>query len=766
MSDDCEKMRDQILDLSTRLLSQLEVDALDQHLSQCPACRDYARALRDEDKLLTELFAEIDTDMPIRQQRVLEAIDSSCPSKQTESISTWPAVIKSPIAKLAVAAVMIIAAFVALNIVGRSGGVVWAQVLDNITRVPAFAYRMNMDIKDMPGMPAEKTMKLEIEALVSQDYGMRMNSYMDGKLVAKIYVLVPEGRVISVHPEQKTYVRARLTDKLFEEVQKDNGDPRKMVEEFMKYGYVELGRSIIDGIEVEGIESTDPRIAGGVLGDVVGRLWVALDGGLPVRLEMEAYSKEGSKTLDMTLYGFEWDLQIDLSEVEPNIPDDYELMADLELSAGEKSVVQGLSFFAELTDGKYPNQLSAMTMVQELQDAIRAKYVGPPDAPSRQEAIQKLVDLQMAATFYATLLTQDKDPAYYGHKVTAEFPHAVLMRWKVEAGNCRVIFGDLTVAEVTADELAELEAAPLNIKPTAIKPQPADGAAVATFADVELSWMPGAFVNEHKVYFGTATDELSLLAEVTDSCSVTAPALERATTYYWCVDEVQPDGSIATGDVWSFNTGKLVGWWKLNGDANDSSGNANHGTVKGNPNLVIGVIGSALQFDGIDDCVQTDYATDLPAWTVAVWVNSPAAPSSAAPTGPLHRQNNFQINWNHTFADFCGAAGMRAGNTWYAASFGELEADNWYHLAATYDGENLKAYKNGVLITDNPNPSGAPDREWTTLKFARHSIYEDHFEGTIDDVRIYSYDLSVDEVTALYEDSLAASAKQAEAEQR
>ncbi|MHC4656465.1 MAG: LamG domain-containing protein [Planctomycetota bacterium] len=110
---------------------------------------------------------------------------------------------------------------------------------------------------------------------------------------------------------------------------------------------------------------------------------------------------------------------------------------------------------------------------------------------------------------------------------------------------------------------------------------------------------------------------------------------------------------------------------------------------------------------------------------------------------------------------------MRVADTWYAASFSELQADTWYHLAATYDGENLKAYTNGVLITDNPDPSGPPDKESAALKFAKkHANYGDHFKGTIDDVCLYSYDLSADEVAALYEDSLAAFAEKDGAEER
>jgi len=735
------------------LLDPSQEQAVKQHLKDCPSCQAELQALQTvQERLVKDGKALARSDLEnkvferiIREQNVrLKRV-----TRINASLKIRRIIMKSKITRFAAAAVIVVALLYVLNI-GEGDGVAWGEVLNNIEKVKAFTYRMKMSMKAIPGMPKGKDgMEMEIEAWISKELGMRMNCYVEGELISKAYVLMSEGAVVSVIPPAKRYVRMTLTGELFEKAQQDNGDPRKMVDEFMKCGYTELGPSTIDGIQVEGIESRDPKVAGGILGDIVARLWVAVENDLPVKMEIVGYSN-GTKALDMVVDEFRWDVEIDVTEFEPNIPDDYILMADVQMSGDERDVVEGLRFFAELTGGKYPSEMSVMTLTQELQDAMRTRLASRPESAPGEEDMQKMVSLQMLFTFYAGLVTEEKDPAYYGHKVTAEFPQAVLMRWKLEDGNYRVIFGDLTVTDVTADELAELEAAPLNIKPTAIKPQPADGATAAALVEVELSWMPGAYVTEHKVHFGTATDQLPLLAEVTDSCSITAPALEKATTYYWRVDEVQPDGSIVTGDVWSFDTGKLVGWWKLDGDANDSSGNGNHGTVSGEPNLAVGVIGGALQFDGIDDYIQTDYATDLPAWTVAVWMNSPAGPSSAVPTGPVHRENNFQINWNHSSADFRGAAALRVGNTWYAASFGELEADTWYHLAATYDGENLKAYKNGVLITDNPDPSGAPDKERATLKFARHANYNDCFEGTIDDVSIYSYDLSADEVASIY----------------
>jgi hypothetical protein len=197
-----------------------------------------------------------------------------------------------------------------------------------------------------------------------------------------------------------------------------------------------------------------------------------------------------------------------------------------------------------------------------------------------------------------------------------------------------------------------------------------------------------------------------------------------------------------------------LGYWKLNETsgiiASDSSGNGNDGTLIGGPTWTAGrICGGALQLDGVDDYVDTGYTTDLPVWTISVWVIGPNAPSGRTPTGPVHRENNYQINWDHTDPNFRGAAGLRVGSRWYPASFGPLAANRWYHLAATYDGETLNAYKNGVLITSNTAPSGNPDAETATLKFGRHALNPQYFRGTIDDIRIYNRALKAGEVRAL-----------------
>lgn len=87
---------------------------------------------------------------------------------------------------------------------------------------------------------------------------------------------------------------------------------------------------------------------------------------------------------------------------------------------------------------------------------------------------------------------------------------------------------------------------------------------------------------------------------------------------------------------------------------------------------------------------------------------------------------------------------------WYPASFGTLAPDTWYHLAATYDGETLNAYKDGILVTSNPDPSGPPDSETETLKIGRAADTNPHyFQGVVDDVQVFARALSDAEIQTL-----------------
>jgi len=215
----------------------------------------------------------------------------------------------------------------------------------------------------------------------------------------------------------------------------------------------------------------------------------------------------------------------------------------------------------------------------------------------------------------------------------------------------------------------------------------------------------------------------------------------------------------------------LLAWWKLDesdgNEAEDASGNNHFGMLVGEPQWLPdgGKVGGALKFDGVDDYVQTSYTDDLPIWTISVWVKSPASPTSEGPSAVVNRENTYQINWDHQSEVFRGAAGVQVGGEWYAAGFGDLQPNTWYHLLVNYDGESLKAYKDGALVTDTSGLFGNPYAEQATLTLGRHAYDrepENHFAGLIDDVRIYNYSLAETEVAALYSRETSPSAPKTE----
>jgi hypothetical protein len=70
-------------------------------------------------------------------------------------------------------------------------------------------------------------------------------------------------------------------------------------------------------------------------------------------------------------------------------------------------------------------------------------------------------------------------------------------------------------------------------------------------------------------------------------------------------------------------TNGLVGWWPFTGNANDLSGNGNHGIVNG-PTLIqdrFGLANCAYSFDGINDFIQAPNYTSNSSFTFSCWVN-------------------------------------------------------------------------------------------------------------------------------------------------
>jgi hypothetical protein len=79
-------------------------------------------------------------------------------------------------------------------------------------------------------------------------------------------------------------------------------------------------------------------------------------------------------------------------------------------------------------------------------------------------------------------------------------------------------------------------------------------------SNVTLKWSPGHKAEKHRVYFGKTPSDVYFFAKAVyegKKTSFKPPRLEKATTYYWRVDQVHGDKTIM-GDIWSFTTKGLL----------------------------------------------------------------------------------------------------------------------------------------------------------------------------------------------------------------
>jgi Concanavalin A-like lectin/glucanases superfamily len=69
----------------------------------------------------------------------------------------------------------------------------------------------------------------------------------------------------------------------------------------------------------------------------------------------------------------------------------------------------------------------------------------------------------------------------------------------------------------------------------------------------------------------------------------------------------------------------------------------------------------------------------------------------------------------------------------------------WTHIAATYDGANLRFYVNGALVATKAQ-TGAMAPSTGPLWIGNNTVYNEPYSGLIDEVRVYNRALSATEI--------------------
>ncbi len=213
--------------------------------------------------------------------------------------------------------------------------------------------------------------------------------------------------------------------------------------------------------------------------------------------------------------------------------------------------------------------------------------------------------------------------------------------------------------------------------------------------------------------------------------------------------------TIKGGAASNFDENGLKGYWKLDGDPNDSSGNGYHGTAYGSPSWESsGRVDGAIDLDGSDDYIQmTGYkgVTGTNARTIAAWIKTDT-------TGEIVTWGKDATGQKWIFrvqADTGTAGAIRVEvNAGYIIGSTDVRDNAWHHVAAVLEDDGspnvneVKLYVDGVLETTsavNEEPiNTASDADVKIGVFTTR-----FFDGLIDNVLIYDRALSENELNRL-----------------
>jgi outer membrane lipoprotein-sorting protein len=229
-------------------------------------------------------------------------------------------IMKSPITKLAAAAVIIVLVVLGLfEFIGTesTSGVVWAEVAQKVQASRGSASRITTS---SPGNPENCTLSRRSPT------GYRADMYAGDVLKRTICVdLEAKTKLLLAH-DAKVWFREELSEQDEQTIRDEWMTPENYAKRFLSGGYRELGQRRIEGVLCEGVEVTDAAVFE-VNGPARGELWVSVETGYPVLVRVEMTGGEdGQQRQVVTVDQIRWDAEYDESEFEVEIPPDYEQM--------------------------------------------------------------------------------------------------------------------------------------------------------------------------------------------------------------------------------------------------------------------------------------------------------------------------------------------------------------------------------------------------------------------------------------------------------
>jgi hypothetical protein len=184
----------------------------------------------------------------------------------------------------------------------------------------------------------------------------------------------------------------------------------------------------------------------------------------------------------------------------------------------------------------------------------------------------------------------------------------------------------------------------------------------------------------------------------------------------------------------------------------DSSGAGRNAAVVGTPTLTTGTAGNALTFNKsnyllVNNAPELNPSNQI---TIAAWIKpSSTGTQYVIKKGRQDQTNGYEISLSSDGKVFVRFNQASSGDAFRVNSTANYPTNGtWMHVAATYDGQTIKLYINGVLQASK-NASFQIAANNLPLAIGAQDDGYRGFAGAIDGVRFYNRALTAAEIAAL-----------------
>jgi outer membrane lipoprotein-sorting protein len=387
------------------------------------------------EKLIKKLHYETSAET---HDRVLGNVMQALDEKQKAGIiikpDLWRMIMKTKVAKLAAAAVIIAAVLVGIHQLGGKGAnAVYASVVEQLQ----YARTMTYNIVTQTPVESMPTLRLQ---MAFKEPGYMRTTTADGYITVIDW---NQNKGITLWPPKKEYIDFEASNYRHDPAQ----NPFTVVENLRTLpdeADEVLGEKEIDGRVLQGFRVTQ--------GDMIDTVWIDPQTEQLVRVEIEYTNSPGMNTI-MTDFQFNVELDDSLFSLTPT--EGYtrtEVQADVS-TVTEQDLVAYLQMWSTWTkDGTFPPTFNPIQLPKVTAEMIKQGKFGEGETSQQQRQAEAM---QMyRGIMFVTQLPAESNWRYAGENVKygeAETP----IFWYQPTGSqtYRVIYGNLSVKDVAPEDL-------------------------------------------------------------------------------------------------------------------------------------------------------------------------------------------------------------------------------------------------------------------------------------------------------------------------